>query len=80
MPALALLHVSEPTRRERGSYGGGWLGAGGGGFILFFVRPEHQSRVKDALKDLLYVPFQFETSGSQIIFYESDYLSECNWS
>ncbi|MBI4333154.1 MAG: kinase [Chloroflexi bacterium] len=56
-----------------GALGGKLLGAGGGGFILFFVEPGFQSRVKEALKDLLCVPFRFENAGSQIIFYEPDH-------
>lgn len=56
-----------------GATGGKLLGAGGGGFILFFVKPELQSKVKAALKDLLYVPFRFENIGSQIIYYSPNY-------
>ena len=58
--------------RNAGAVGGKLLGAGGGGFILLFVRPEDQGNVKEALKNLLHVPFLFESSGSQIIFYDSD--------
>lgn len=52
-----------------GALGGKLLGAGGGGFVLFFVEPEFQSKVKEKLKHLLYVPFKFESLGSQIIYY-----------
>ena len=38
---------------KAGALGGKLLGAGGGGFILFFVRPGQQAAVKTALKDLL---------------------------
>ena len=62
--------IYEAARRA-GATGGKLLGAGGGGFILFFVGLEHQSRVKEALKELLHVPFRFEPYGSQIILYES---------
>lgn len=55
--------------RGAGALGGKLLGAGGGGFILFFARPENQPRIKEKLKKYLYVPFNFENSGSQIIYY-----------
>ena len=58
--------------RHAGAVGGKLLGAGGGGFMLLFVRPEDQLNVKEELNSLLHVPFAFESSGSQIIFYDSD--------
>lgn len=54
---------------QAGALGGKLLGAGGGGFILFFVEPKLQPKVKKKLKNLLYVPFKFENLGSQIIYY-----------
>lgn len=53
-----------------GAIGGKLLGAGGGGFVLFFVPPVKQKAVKEKLKKLLLVPFDFENRGSQIIFYQ----------
>lgn len=55
---------------QNGALGGKIIGAGGGGFLLFFVPPTRQEHVKRALNNLLHVPFEFETSGSQIVFYE----------
>ncbi|HEX8962655.1 MAG TPA: kinase [Rhodocyclaceae bacterium] len=52
-----------------GAIGGKLLGAGGGGFMLFFVRPELQPAVKKALDGLLHVPFRFDVTGSQIIYH-----------
>ena len=54
---------------EAGALGGKLLGAGGGGFILFFVKPELQHKVREKLAKLLYVPFKFHNLGSQIIYY-----------
>lgn len=54
---------------KNGAIGGKLLGAGGGGFMLFFVKPEKRSVLKDALKSYNIVPFAFENSGSQVIYY-----------
>lgn len=52
-----------------GALGGKLLGAGGGGFLVFYVTPEKQAAVKEAMEDLLYIPFKFEDSGTQVIYY-----------
>lgn len=62
--------------RAAGAIGGKLLGAGGGGFMLFFVPPDKKPDVCHALNDLLLVPFEFETSGSQIIFYDQLHYSQ----
>lgn len=54
-----------------GALGGKLCGAGGGGFLLLFVPPQRQTAVKKKLDNMLYVPFRFETLGSQIILYEA---------
>ena len=54
---------------KAGALGGKVLGAGGGGFVLFFVRPEDRNRIIKTLGSLLHVPFRFDTLGSQIIYY-----------
>ncbi len=58
-----------------GAIGGKLTGAGGGGFLLLFVPPAQHQRVREALRRLLWLPFDFEFAGSQIIFYthERDY-------
>ncbi|MEW5774322.1 MAG: kinase [Thermodesulfobacteriota bacterium] len=56
--------------RKAGAVGGKLTGAGGGGFLLLFVPPGAQRAVRDELKELLHVPFKFDTNGSQIIFYD----------
>jgi len=60
------------TALEAGAIGGKLCGAGGGGFMLLFVPPRKQRLVRQALKQLLYVPFRFETLGSQIILYAGE--------
>jgi D-glycero-alpha-D-manno-heptose-7-phosphate kinase len=56
--------------RSAGAIGGKLTGAGGGGFLLLFVPPQRQRSVLEALDGHIHVPFEFESSGSQIIFYE----------
>ena len=55
-----------------GALGGKLLGAGGGGFLVFYVQPDKRAAVKKAMDDLLYVPFQFEDGGTQIIHYSPE--------
>lgn len=64
--------------RNAGAIGGKLTGAGGGGFFLLFVHPEKKAEVKNKLNQLIHVPFKFEFSGSQIIFFEpeTDYAAE----
>ncbi len=52
-----------------GALGGKLLGAGGGGFLVFYVQPAKQAAVREVMKDLLYVPFQFEDGGTRVIHY-----------
>lgn len=54
---------------KAGALGGKLLGAGGGGFMLLFVQPEIQQKIKEKLNKLLYVPFDFHDLGSQIVYY-----------
>jgi D-glycero-alpha-D-manno-heptose-7-phosphate kinase len=61
---------------EVGATGGKLLGAGGGGFILLFVKPELQPTVRKNLAGLLEVPFRFENQGSQILLVEPDMYSD----
>lgn len=54
---------------KAGATGGKLLGAGGGGFLLFYVVPEKQAAVASALETLMHVPFQFENDGTKVIYY-----------
>lgn len=55
-----------------GALGGKLLGAGGGGFFVFYVQPEKQKAVKEAMKDLMYIPFKFEDGGTRVIHYSPE--------
>jgi D-glycero-alpha-D-manno-heptose-7-phosphate kinase len=57
-----------------GAIGGKLLGAGGGGFLMLFVRPEHQQAVREKLAPLIHVPIKFDTSGSKIVMYQPNGL------
>ena len=59
------------TAISAGAIGGKLLGAGGGGFMLLFVPPALQPSVRERLKNLLFVPFRFETLGTQTILYST---------
>ena len=65
-------HVYQ-TALEHGALGGKLLGAGGSGFMVFYVPPERQAGVVKALSGYLHVPFQFETEGSTLMHYGSRY-------
>jgi D-glycero-alpha-D-manno-heptose-7-phosphate kinase len=54
---------------KAGALGGKLLGAGGGGFLLFYVEKDKQENVLKALDDLMHVPFKFESEGSTVIHY-----------
>lgn len=58
--------------RSAGALGGKLLGAGGGGFMLFFVRPEQREELRARLHRLLCVPISFSTKGSQVVVYEPE--------
>ena len=58
--------------RQAGALGGKLLGAGGGGFMLFYVRKEQQNAVKQALNKFLQVPFEFEERGTDVIYYNPE--------
>ena len=54
---------------KAGALGGKLLGAGGGGFLLFYVEEDKREAGHQAMEDLLYVPFRFENSGTRVIYY-----------
>ena len=64
------------SAREAGARGGKLLGAGGGGFILFYVDPEYHESVRNALSRLTEVHFDIDRTGSSIVIYEPNGFSE----
>ena len=57
---------------KAGAIGGKILGAGEGGMLMIFVEPELREGVRKAMPGLLEVPFEFETQGSQIVYYSEE--------
>ena len=57
---------------EAGALGGKLLGAGGGGFLVFYVQPEKRESLKAAMHDLRYVPFHFEDGGTRVLYYSPE--------
>ena len=63
---------------KAGALGGKLLGAGGGGFLVFYVQPEKRQSVLAAMKDLLHVPFEFENGGTQVLYYAPEFYNVVN--
>ena len=63
-----------------GALGGKLLGAGGGGFMLFFVPLERRQSLRDRLKKLLCIPFKFSNKGSHVVVYEPEEVYDRCWS
>jgi D-glycero-alpha-D-manno-heptose-7-phosphate kinase len=68
--AISNNHLDDIYQRaiDAGALGGKLLGAGGGGFFVFYVPLEHQAKVQAALADLKEVVFEFETEGASILY------------
>ena len=61
---------------DAGALGGKLLGAGGGGFFIFYVQPEYRESLMYAMRDLLYIPFRFEDAGTRVIYYTPEVWEE----
>lgn len=70
------IDIMYETALKAGALGGKLLGAGGGGFFVFYVEPDKQKQVREAMQDMLYVPFRFENSGTKIIHYTPEEYSK----
>ena len=58
--------------KNAGALGGKLLGAGGGGFLVFYVEKEKQKELKKSMGKLLHVPFEFEDVGSTVVYYKAE--------
>ncbi len=57
---------------KAGALGGKLLGAGGGGFLIFYVQPEYKENVMKAMQNLMHIPFSFENGGTRVIHYSPE--------
>lgn len=58
------------TGRRAGALGGKLLGAGGGGFMLFFAPPEKHASIRHALKDLIEIDAGIDFEGASVVVYQ----------
>ena len=58
------------TAKKNGAIGGKLMGAGGGGFMVFFAPPNCHEGIRSALSEFVHVPFGFEHQGSTVCVYE----------
>ena len=67
-------HIDDWYERARanGAIGGKLLGAGGGGFLLFYAPPERHADICKALPELRHVPFYFSPQGSKVVYVEEN--------
>jgi D-glycero-alpha-D-manno-heptose-7-phosphate kinase len=59
---------------QSGALGGKLLGAGGGGFVLFYAPKVNHEKIIKSLRHLIHVPFKFENSGSTVALYQPNGL------
>lgn len=73
-PAVSTNSIDELYEKAMvaGALGGKLLGAGGGGFLVFYVKPDYQDSVRRAMRNLLYIPFKFEDGGTRVIYYRPE--------
>jgi len=67
----AMVDEAYALGRANGGIGGKLLGAGGGGYMLFVVRPQDRDRLRAAMAPLRELQFKFDVHGSGIIFVDN---------
>jgi D-glycero-alpha-D-manno-heptose-7-phosphate kinase len=70
-PKISTSQIDEMYQiaKRSGAIGGKLLGAGGGGFFLFYVPEDRQQRVAETLNCFMQVPFLFEEGGTRVLYY-----------
>ena len=54
--------------KDANAIGGKVLGAGGGGFLLLFAKPEYHDKIKAKLNQLVFVDFDYDEQGTQVVY------------
>jgi D-glycero-alpha-D-manno-heptose-7-phosphate kinase len=75
-PRISTNSIDELYERgiKAGALGGKLLGAGGGGFMVFYATADKQPAVRQAMQGLLHVPFKFENGGTRVIHYTPEHF------
>jgi D-glycero-alpha-D-manno-heptose-7-phosphate kinase len=60
--------------RDAGAVGGKLLGAGGGGFIVFYAEEAAREKIRERLKNLIHVSVSIDNDGSKIVLYQPNGL------
>ena len=69
-PSEIILNDKEAIKA--GALGGKILGAGGGGFLLFYVKPKYRNRVISKLSNFeLFDNFNFSDRGAEVVYYDN---------
>ena len=71
-----LIDMIYGAAKDAGALGGKLLGAGGGGFMLLFAKPEDHPRIREKLRGLIEVSFKIGSAGSKIVMYEPDEVEQ----